>query len=235
MVPCRATTYCTNRCPNRDHQKLQWTKMVISGERTTYFFKMCEKCRLKRICLLFFEKRITFSTTQSVQILHDSIVSVHQTYYIHDTSQHRFFSHPQNMEHQSESRYVWYEKTLPVMLSSRHLARWLIHTFTSRALESNISNTCAKHIEDRKVGARDLIAQNFELSRDFIYIGDLPDSPDSSVYSPSTNESDMDDFDYGALMDRNDQRAQVSQTQPSAHGSRSQMQKQSWQVHRTTK
>ena len=151
-----------------------------------------------------------------------------------------FFSHPQNMEHQSESRsctssMCGMKKTLPVMLSSRHLARWLIHTFTSRALESNISNTCAKHIEDRKVGARDLIAQNFELSRDFIYIGDLPDSPDSSVYSPSTNESDMDDFDYGALMDRNDQRAQVSQTQPSAHGSRSQMQKQSWQVHCTTK
>ena len=63
------------------------------------------------------------------------------------------------------------QKTLPVMVSSRYLARWLMHTFTSGALESNIS------------------------SRDFIYIGDLPDSPDSSVYSPSTNESDKDDFD----------------------------------------
>ena len=71
------------------------------------------------------------------------------------------FSHPQNMEHQWESRsctssMCGMKKTLPVMVSSRYLARWLIHTFTSGALESNISNTCAKHIEDRKVGARDL-------------------------------------------------------------------------------
>ena len=85
------------------------------------------------------------------------------------------FSHPQNMEHQWESRsctssMCGMKKTLPVMVSSRYLARWLIHTFTSGAPESNISNTCAKHIEDCKVGAEDFIAQNFELSRDYIYI-----------------------------------------------------------------
>ena len=30
---------------------------------------------------------------------------------------------------------------------------------------------------------------------------ELPDWPDSSVYAPSTNESDEDDFDYGAVID----------------------------------
>ena len=38
------------------------------------------------------------------------------------------------------------------------------------------------------------------------YIGELPDSPDSSVYALSINESDEDDFDYGALVDPADQR-----------------------------
>ena len=33
-----------------------------------------------------------------------------------------------------------------------------------------------------------------------LYFGELPASPDSIVYAPSTNESDEDDFDYGALI-----------------------------------
>ena len=39
--------------------------------------------------------------------------------------------------------------------------------FTSSTLDSKISRTCAKHVEDRQVGVEDLIAQKFELNTDF--------------------------------------------------------------------
>ena len=66
--------------------------------------------------------------------------------------------------------------------------------------------------EDCKVGTGDWLAQTYELSKDFVYIGELSDSPDSSVYVPSTIESGEDDLNYGALVDRADQRDQLSQT-----------------------
>ena len=44
-----------------------------------------------------------------------------------------------------------------------------------------------------------------------LWICELPDSPDSSYYAPSSNESD-DDFDYEAPIDRVDQRDQLIQT-----------------------
>ena len=54
-----------------------------------------------------------------------------------------------------------------VMASSRHLSRFgeglIVSIIHSGAQESKISNTCAQHIEDCKVGAEDSIAQNFEL------------------------------------------------------------------------
>ena len=82
-----------------------------------------------------------------------------------------------------------------VMASSRPFrdtekAWWLNHTITSGAVESKFSNTCAKHIEDCKVGAEDWIARNFELSIDFT--------------SVPPSETDSDDSECGALMHRND-------------------------------
>ena len=44
-----------------------------------------------------------------------------------------------------------------------------------------------------------------------LYFCELSDSLDSSIYAPSINESDEDDFDCGALIDRADQRDQLSQ------------------------
>ena len=87
------------------------------------------------------------------------------------------------------------------------------------------------HVGDCKVGAGDWLAQNSERSKDF-YTGKLPDSPDSGVYAPSTHESDEDDVDCGALIDRADQRDHMSQTgssiaaQPLMHG-----QNELWQGH----
>ena len=73
-----------------------------------------------------------------------------------------------------------------VMASSRTLSRYgegpMAQSYNhSRHTGNKISNAGAKRVEDCKVGAEDLIAQNF-------------------------------DFDCRALMDRNDQRAHLSQT-----------------------
>ena len=60
---------------------------------------------------------------------------------------------------------------------------------------------------------------------------ELPDSASSEPYA-STSESDSDYFDYGALMDRHDQRDQLFQTGSSVSTeSRSQRPNQSWQNH----
>ena len=79
------------------------------------------------------------------------------------------------------------------------------------ASESETSNTCAQHIEDCKVGAGDWFARNFELSKDFT-LANYQIHQTAVVYALSTNERDEDDLDYGALIDRADQRDQLSQT-----------------------
>ena len=131
------------------------------------------------------------------------------------------FAYPQHIEHQWKSRPYAFSKNIlkiKAVLESWpsrdtfRKVRWLDHTFFSGALQSNISNTCAKHIEDCKVGATNLIPQNFELNR--LYIGEPPASTDSSVYAPSS-KTESDDFDCGAVIDRNDQRAQLSRTDSS--------------------
>ena len=64
----------------------------------------------------------------------------------------------------------WYESKdfARVMASSRELLRYGEGPkFTSGTSESNTSNTCAKHIDDCKVGAEEWLVQNFELSKDF--------------------------------------------------------------------
>ena len=50
---------------------------------------------------------------------------------------------------------------------------------------------------------------------------ELPDSPDSSEYPPSSNESDEDDFDYGGATAYANQRNQVLQTDSAAMKNRS--------------
>ena len=62
----------------------------------------------------------------------------------------------------------WYEEKdfAGAMASSRQ--RWLNHTLNSGTLESKTPNSCAGHSEEYyKVGARDWLAQDFELSQDF--------------------------------------------------------------------
>ena len=129
-------------------------------------------------------------------------------------------------------------RTLPrVMVSTREIWRFskgpkaqsYIHF---RHVRKQHLASCEKHVQYCKVGTGDWLAQTLELSKDFIYIGELKDSPDSSVYVPSIIESGEDDSDYGALVDRADQRDQVSETSSSittqawAHGP-----EQSWQGH----
>ena len=64
-----------------------------------------------------------------------------------------------------------------------------------------------------------------------LYFGELPDSPDSCCYAPSTIEGDEDDYDCGAFSDRADLRDQLSQTCSSITAeSWSQMPHQSWQT-----
>ena len=83
--------------------------------------------------------------------------------------------------------------------------RWLNRTHAPDASERNTLDTCAKHVEDCKVVTEDWLVQNFEL-------GELSDSLDRSVSAASSNESDADEFDYGAFTDRAHQRDQLHQT-----------------------
>ena len=53
------------------------------------------------------------------------------------------------------------------------------------------------------------------LTQQRLWFCEPPDSPDNSEYALSTNESDEDDFDYGAPINRADQRNQLSHTSSS--------------------
>ena len=93
----------------------------------------------------------------------------------------------------------WVESWQPrAKLRGSARARWLPVSITSRDSGSQTSNTCEKHIDTCNVVAEDWLVK-------------LPDSASSEPYA-STIESDSDDFDHEALMDRND-RDQLFQTQ----------------------
>ena len=49
-------------------------------------------------------------------------------------------------------------------------------------------------------------------TKERLWICERPDSPDSSGYAPSSNESGEDDFDYVAVIHRANQRNQLPQT-----------------------
>ena len=83
-------------------------------------------------------------------------------------------------------------------------AEWLN---PSRTSGGETSNTCEEHFDTCKAGAAKWIVHNFETNNDLGF-QELEDT-ESSDGRP-TSESDSDDFDYGALMDRNDQRRQMS-------------------------
>ena len=113
---------------------------------------------------------------------------------------------------------------------SRYGDRWPDHTYTSSALgKRNLEHLRNAHRRLQSWYERWNCAAH--RTKHGLYIGELPDSPGSSVLVPS-NETDSDDFDCGALMDRNDQRTSPSNaTQSWSCGPRSQMPNQSWQGH----
>ena len=59
-------------------------------------------------------------------------------------------------------------------------------------------NTCPKPVEDCKVGPEDWARAELR-TEPIVWFCELSDSPDGSEYAPSSNESDEDDFDYGAF------------------------------------
>ena len=67
------------------------------------------------------------------------------------------------------------------------------HTFTSGASDGITSNTCKAQRRLQSWSRRLARAEN--QTRERLYMGELPDSPDSSVYAFPTNESDEADFD----------------------------------------
>ena len=78
-------------------------------------------------------------------------------------------------------------------------------------------------MRDCKVWTRRLVRAEFRTGQR-LWFCELPDSPDSSEDAPSSNESDEDDFDYGAFIDRAtahaNQRNQLRQTDSSAKKNR---------------
>ena len=78
---------------------------------------------------------------------------------------------------------------LDILLDSEK-ERWLNHTLTPEASENKTFNTCVNHIEDYKVGTEGRLVQNFR-DQQILWFYELPDSPGSSWYAPSTNESEM--------------------------------------------
>ena len=96
--------------------------------------------------------------------------------------------------------HPWYENKdfVSVMVSTREISRFGGGPMAQP--EGKTSTTCTKHNEDCKVGGRRLARTELRIEQR-LYIGELPYSPDSSVYAPSTNEGDEDDFDYGTFVD----------------------------------
>ena len=84
-------------------------------------------------------------------------------------------------------------------------ARWSHHTSTPETMESKTLKKYEGKIEYCRVGARYWLAQNMELEQDST-------SVNCQIHHFSTNKSDEEVFDYGALIDRADQRDQVYQT-----------------------
>ena len=166
----------------------------------------------------------------------------HQTYVIHNTFQFPF-CFPSKVEHPWQSRSYafiqeWYgDKDFSPessLIPDTEKDRWPNHMFTDGTFERKPSRTYAKHVEDCKVGVEDLIEQKFELNTDLTLEHFQIHQPAVFMHHPPT--ADSDDLDYESLMDRNDQRAHVSQTSSStttqswACGSWSQT-NESWQGH----
>ena len=146
----------------------------------------------------------------------------HQTHHIRRTFRNRFTV----ITHRWKSRsYTSYKvglntRTLPelwvlhdIFLDSEK-DRWPNHTLTSSTFESKISNLCERAHGRLQSWSRWLARAELRTEQR-LYIGELPDSPDSSEHAPSTNESDEDDFGYGAFIDRANQRSKLKQTSSS--------------------
>ena len=118
------------------------------------------------------------------------------------------------------------------MASSRHLTRLgegpmaQTHTGTGRIRRQNLEYMRKAHRRWQSWHQR--LARAGLRTKQRLWFCQIPDSPDNSCYAPSTNESDEDDFGYGAFIDRANQRDQVPKR---AHGPWSQTD-QSWQGHR---
>ena len=144
----------------------------------------------------------------------------HQTCCIHHTFQNRFTC--QKVERQWKSRsYTSYKigtniTTLPelwplhdILLDSEK-DRWIfIHLLTPAVSEGKTLNICAKHIVDCTSWHR-ILARAELRTKQRLGFCKLPDSPGSSCYSPSTNESNKDDQNYGEFIHGASQHAQLS-------------------------
>ena len=67
---------------------------------------------------------------------------------------------------------------------------------------SKTVNTCPKLVEDCKVGPQERLARAELRTEQRLWLCELPDSPDSSECALSSNESDEDDSEHGAFIDR---------------------------------
>ena len=134
----------------------------------------------------------------------------------------------------------WYddEHFARVMAPSRHLT-WFgdgpvaqSYTCTRRVRRQNLEFLRKAHRMLQSWNRRTARAELRTEER--FWFCELPDSPDSSCYAPSSNGSDEDDFDYGPFIDQANKRDQLPQTGSStttqswATGSRSET-NQSWQ------
>ena len=103
--------------------------------------------------------------------------------------------------------HPWYDNKdfVNVMVSTRQILRFgggpmaqpYIHFW--RVRRQNLDNVHKAQRRLQSWGRR--VARTELRIEQRLYIGELPYSPDSSVYAPSTKEGDEDDFDYGAFVD----------------------------------
>ena len=90
-----------------------------------------------------------------------------------------------------------------IMAASRHLTRYGERPLAQSYI--HFSAVRRQNLEYMRKAHRRLLTWCRRLARAERRV-ELPDSPSSSVYAPSTTESDEDDFDYGAVIDRVNQR-----------------------------
>ena len=198
--PCRTVQHGAQTGFHTDQQwELQWTKSGTSGEWNNH---VCVTwCSTQPVPLVGRTQNSLLPQLKRHISYRIQVQESHQKYYIHRIFHLRSFLPCKTLEHPWKSRSYTSSKsgmerrTLPELrlphdiLFDSEKDRWPNHTLTADASEGKTWNTCAK--AHRRLQSWHRRMDRTELrSKERRWFYELPDSPDSCVHAPSSNESD---------------------------------------------